>query len=156
MRNKVVALFVFYAFTFSIIGPIDMASTSSKSGEHASHNDGASHDLTGHYCEIFKGPCKHGDSCPNKHLHRPMKASDLQSDKNHQSDSHKNNKDTLVVGSACHSSDGSGVTKVITDRFLVSLKEEFYNFSFYTSLIPSGSSIYVSHIGDTPDRPPAV
>lgn len=160
MRNKVVALFLFYAFTFSIIGPIDMASISSGSGEHASRNDGASHDLTGHYCETFKGPCKHGESCPNKHLHRPMEASDFKSDSNHSKhishSDHENNKDTLVIGSACHSSDGSGVTKVIVDRFLVSFKEDFYSFSNYTSLVPSGSSIYVSHIGDTPFRPPVV
>lgn len=152
MLNKAVALLIFYIFTFSIIGPTNMASVLSKGESHAGHTSD-SRDISGHYCEIFKGPCKHGETCPNKHLHRPMKASDLHSSDNHND---KNNIDTLVIGSSCHSSDGSGVAKVIVDRFLVSFREEFYDFSFHRSLVPSGDTIYVSHIMDTPDRPPAI
>lgn len=152
MLNKAVALLIVYIFTFSIIGPANMASVLSKGESHAGHSSNG-HSVVGHYCEIFKGPCKHGESCPNKHLHRPMKASDLHSSDNH---NNNNNQYALVIGSACHSSDGSGVAKVIVDRFLVSFTEEFYNFSIYRPIITIGDKVYISHIMDTPFRPPAV
>ncbi len=171
MAKKIIALFIFYAFTFSIVGPIDMAIVSTIGGDHAGHGS-VSHGA-GHYCVVFKGPCKHGDSCPKKHLHRltkrPTKVSDAYSSKNqnhnkhnsHDSHgSHENNngnyKDTLVIGASCHNSDSNNSSKVVIDRFLVSLEEEFYNFSILASIVPDDGAIYTSHIMDAPDRPPAV
>ena len=58
-----------------------------------------------HYCEVSKGPCKHGDACPIKHGH-PKKLHEKH-EMGHEHHSEKNEKKTSRIASACHTSEDS-------------------------------------------------
>ena len=155
--QRVTVLFVFYAFTFSILIPnMDLISTGVSGSESLTVAEN-------HFCVIANGSCKHGESCPSKHLHKKIVTKEVTTNSHDSHSDHvmaervksnDNKKVALIIGSSCHSKSDSSVVGVITDRFLVSLKEEFHVFSIQSSLASVSDNIYISHIMDTPFRPP--
>jgi len=107
-----------------------------------------------HYCEVYKGPCKHGDSCPLKsgknktHGHHAEKAHNKH---------HKKQKSGKNVFTACHKSEKAPILTIFqTDNPFI-ITELFSGDSYIVSapLTRCGTTLYTDPFIPLPDKPPS-
>ncbi len=65
-------------------------------------------DIKGHYCRVSNGPCRHGETCPLRHLHPEYRHS-----RDHVKTGHKANEvDRGRIANRCHDSSNTPLNKV--------------------------------------------
>lgn len=106
-----------------------------------------------HYCRLSDGPCKHGETCPLKHLHHQNKRS--KGHKGHGESDHAAVDGRTQITSRCHgSADGSMHGTLALDmRFLPSQPEAFHK-SGTMDTLPSGPFIPYQDIFPKPLHTP--
>ena len=122
-----------------------------------------------HYCEISKGPCRHGDACPIDHGqnkahadHKEHKMAheegyDMDNKMTHSDDSQKDDSPITKVAEACHTDSkhpAASINRIDHPYMITQFSQD--GKSQLKSKMASGSCHYIQPFMALPDKPPSI